>query len=437
MARPGGPLAAPPLTPPAAPAVRLAEASAAPSLRTNIAWTVGGNAAYLASQWGLLLVLAKYTSPAEVGLFGLALAVTGPVFAFALLQLRAVLAADASGRYAARTYLSLRLAMTLAGAAVAVVIGATVYDGRATAVIAVVAAMKAVECVSEICYGFFQHDERMDLVARSMLLKGAATLAAGFAAAALTGSLLAVAGAALAVWVVTAAAYDLPHLAARTPLGGFFRADRAESRTLLAASLPLGLVTALLSLAVSAPRYVVETTAGVAVLGFYTAVSYIPNAVGSVVSSVGQASSARLARLAMGRSGFESLLWRLTGAAIAAGILGTLGALVLGSWTLGVLYTPAYSGYAPLLAGLFVAFVPNYVSATLVCGLFAVDELRVQLPVVAAMAVVGIVVSYTAVPALGLWGAVLALGSANGVQCLGYAWALRRGVARRHAAAVL
>lgn len=402
----------------------------APSLRANIAWTVTGNVVYLASQWGLLLVLAKYTSPVDVGLFGLALAVTAPVFAFVLLQLRAVLAADAAGRYAAHTFLAVRLATTLAGVALVGLIAATVYTGRTTAVIVIVGLMKAVEALSEICYGFFQRDERMDLVAWSMILKGVATLGAAVAIAALTHDILMVAGAALAIWTLTAAVYDVPHLRRRTPLRGIVRADRRESRALFVATLPLGAVTALLALAISAPRYAVETVAGAAALGFYTAVSYVPNAAGSVVSSVGQASSARVARLVLNGAGAEALLWRLTGVAVAVGIVGVAGSLVLGEWALGVLYTPEYSPYALLLAGLFVAFLPNFVSAVLVCGLFAVDELRVQLPVVLAMATVAIVVSAVAVPALGLWGAVLALGSANAVQCAGYLWALRRGLAR-------
>lgn len=417
-------------TPTSAAALPGTRASAVPerSLRANIAWTVFGNAAYLASQWGLLLVLAKFTSPADVGLFGLALAVAAPVFAFAMLQLRAVIAADVVGRFEVETYLSVRLAMTAIGFAVVAGIGGAVYGGRAAVVVGLVGAMKAVENLSEVCYGVFQRDERMDIIARSMVLKGTLTLAAAIAAAMLAASIVAVTASALGVWALTFVVYDLRHLADRVPVRAFLRFDRALAEPLLRMTLPLGAVTALIALSVSAPRYAVESVAGVAVLGFYTAVSYIPNAVGSVVSSVGQASSARLARLVREPSGFAPLLWRLSLVAVLAGVLGAVGTAVLGRWALGILYTPEYGAYAPLLIGLFVAFMPNYLSAILVCGLFAVDELRVQLPVVAAMAVAALGLSVLAIPRFGLWGAVLALGIANAVQCAGYLWALRRGL---------
>ncbi len=44
------------------------------SLRTNVAWTIAGNVIYAASQWGVLIVLARLGSQEAVGQFGLALA---------------------------------------------------------------------------------------------------------------------------------------------------------------------------------------------------------------------------------------------------------------------------------------------------------------------------------------------------------------------------
>src|SRR5687767_4178506 len=78
-----------------APLSRLA-APAPRSLPVNFAWAITGQAAYAASQWGILIVLAKLGTPAMVGQFALGFAIAAPVFMFANLQLRAVIATDAS-----------------------------------------------------------------------------------------------------------------------------------------------------------------------------------------------------------------------------------------------------------------------------------------------------------------------------------------------------
>ena len=40
------------------------------TLRINFLWTLGGNVVYAASQWGILVVLAKLGTPQMVGEFG-------------------------------------------------------------------------------------------------------------------------------------------------------------------------------------------------------------------------------------------------------------------------------------------------------------------------------------------------------------------------------
>ena len=77
-------------------ATTLARPSVAPderaglSLPRNLAWTLAGNVVYLASQWAMLVVLAKLGSPELVGQLAPDLHVTTPIFLFANLRLRAV-----------------------------------------------------------------------------------------------------------------------------------------------------------------------------------------------------------------------------------------------------------------------------------------------------------------------------------------------------------
>src|SRR5690606_20475603 len=80
-----------------------------PSLRRNFAWTFAGNSVYMASQWGMLVVLAKLGSPSVVGQFAYALAIVSPAILFGNLQLRAILATDIETEYEFGDYVALRL----------------------------------------------------------------------------------------------------------------------------------------------------------------------------------------------------------------------------------------------------------------------------------------------------------------------------------------
>lgn len=68
---------------------------------------VSGNAIYAASQWALLIIVAKLGSVVQVGQFAYALALTAPIFILSQLQLRGLQATDAAGEYSFAEYLSL------------------------------------------------------------------------------------------------------------------------------------------------------------------------------------------------------------------------------------------------------------------------------------------------------------------------------------------
>ena len=88
------------------------------SLKANFSWTLAGNVAYAASQWAMLVVLAKLGTAEKVGQFVLGLAVTAPVMLFSSLKLRSVQATDARGDFHFGDYFALRLLCTALAAVV-------------------------------------------------------------------------------------------------------------------------------------------------------------------------------------------------------------------------------------------------------------------------------------------------------------------------------
>ena len=149
------------------------------SLPLNFAWILTGNLVYAICQWGAIVALAKLGSSFIVGQFSLGLAISTPVLMFTNLHLRAVQATDARRLYSFGEYLRLRATLTLVGLVViASIAWFGNYERRTAIVILAVALAKGIETLSDIHYGLFQLNDRLDQSGKSMMLRGILAVAA-------------------------------------------------------------------------------------------------------------------------------------------------------------------------------------------------------------------------------------------------------------------
>jgi O-antigen/teichoic acid export membrane protein len=410
-------------------AIHTSGAAAPPvSLRLNVAWTLTGNTAYAACQWLILVVLAKLGTPATVGQFSLALALTAPLFMLTNLQLRGIQATDARNEYSPGTYLGLRLAGCATALTVIAVVTTTRYSGREQLLtIAFVAGAKCVEAVSDVLFGLLQKHERMRWIALSLLAKGCVSVAAVYAGLRLTGSLPVACASLLVTWTVVLLVFDLPagRRALRASQGGRFqpRFAPAEMARLTRAALPLGVAMLLVSLIANVPRYVIERELGVAALGVYSAIAYLLVAGTTVLTAVGQAATPRLARAFVAKDlpSFRRIIFFLTGLGLGIAIAGGLASLIIGRLTLSVLYGTEYARYSAVLtvsaflaAGTFVASAFGY--GLTACRVFAPQA------AVFAVALSGCFLGAAIlVPRFGLMGAAFAGGLSGAIQAMGLA----------------
>ena len=337
------------------------------SLRRNSAWMLAGNMVFYGCQFGMVVVLARVGTPAMVGQFVLALAVTAPVMAFFMLQLRTVQATDARRDYRFGDYLALRLATTAVALAIIVSVALAFGFRRETALVIIAAAiLAAVDSMSDVVYGLLQQHERLDRMAQSMILRGLLALATLTAVVLLTRRLfygiLAVAvvrGLVFLTWDLhntTAALHEDKVSETLCPIGTSRAGDsssasqrrfRTRSTRLLSLawlSLPLGLVMMLLVLSNYIPRYFVANFSGEAALGIFGAIGYLSIAGTMAVGALGESAVPRLARCyAQGQTAaFALLLLKLAAIGGAIGAAGIAIALVAGPQIL-MLYGPAYA----------------------------------------------------------------------------------------------
>jgi O-antigen/teichoic acid export membrane protein len=388
------------------------------SLKSNFSWTLAGNLVYAACQWGMLVVIAKLGSPQLVGQFALGLAVTAPVMMLCNLQLRAVLATDASEEHPFGDYLTLRLLTTgLALLAVAGIVLAVGYQRRPAFVILAVALTKGFESISDITYGLLQHHERMDRIARSMILRGVSAVVALWLGIHFTGSLLIGCLGVAAGWALILVTYDLS-AARRAVLGSLergpiscgrdqLRATRTSLYHLALLAAPLGVVMMLSSLNVNIPRYVIQHYSGERSLGVFAAVAYVMVAGAAVVNALGQSASPRLAQhYARGNAReFWRLLLRMIAIAAGAGAAGVLVAIIFGREILSTLFRPEYAAAAKVFVWMATAASISYIASFFGYGLTAARRFNVQAPLFVAVALATAGAAIALVPRHGLAGA--------------------------------
>jgi O-antigen/teichoic acid export membrane protein len=417
------------------PASRQTDQPDSVSLRSNFAWTFAGNVLYSASQWAVLSLIAKLGDREMLGRYALAVAVATPVVMLSHLNLRAVLATDTEYRHSFGDYLAVRLRATALGlAAIAVIAFVSGGSWTVTATILLVGMSLSAETVSDIYYGAMQRRERMDLVARSMMIRGGASVAVLGAVLWVTRDLVA-AVAALAIGrIAVLVVYDLPRGTAGEILET--TASRAR-REILSAALPLGVVLMLASLNANLPRYAIEYHLGTAELGAFAAVASFITVGRTVMNALGQAATPRLARSfsQRNRRRFGRLAAGLTGVALGLGAAGVLCAVLLGTFVLAVVFRPEYAAHNSLLISVMFAAIPMYVAIAIGYLLTSTRAFSAQMPLLAVATGTCAIASWLLVPRMGLTGAAAALAIAALAQVAGGILILRHRMRQLESAA--
>lgn len=381
------------------------------SLRSNFVWMLCGNVVYAVCQWGAIVAVAKMGSSFVVGQFSLGLAVAAPVFMLTNLHLRAVQATDSRRMYSFGEYLRLRAGLTLAGL---IAISGIAYLGRyqrqTALVILAIALAKAIETLSDIHYGLFQLNERLDQTGKSMMLRGSLSLLALGIGLYLTRSLLCACVGLALVWLAVLLLFDVPRgrdlLVVSNP-----PANAGRSKDLIRTALPLGFATTMAALNLNMPRYIIDARLGERELGIYSALAWSTVAMILVSDSMGHSAIPRLSRLySADRLGeYRSLLWRLVAAGALLGTVGLVVGLCFGERLLALLYGTEYAAHYRVFWLLILATAIYCVACMFTSAVTAARQFRIQVPLYAMIVGANAIACALWVPKAGLAGGAAAL----------------------------
>jgi O-antigen/teichoic acid export membrane protein len=390
------------------------------SLRANFAWTLAGNIVYAGCQWGIVVVFAKCGSPEALGQFSLALAIAAPLLMFGSLQLRALLATDAKNVFRFGDYVALRLAAGALALLVIIAIAAT-YRPELFLVIVAVGAAKIVESMSDVVFGLEQKHDRMDLISRSMIVKGIGSLAMLAGAYYLTQSVIWASLSLLAVWSAVFAFYDLPNAKKLGDCRPIW--DHRQLLSLAVLGLPLGVVMLLNSLNTNVPRYFLDYHFGERELGIFAALSYLTTAGAQVTFALGQALISRMARSHANGDAREywGLVVKLIGISLLLGIGGILVAAAVGRPLLTVIYGPEYAEHGDSFTIVAFGAAISYLASAFGYAATARRRLKPQPFALAATVIVSCISCWILVPGGGVIGASWSLVAGSTTLASSYA----------------
>ncbi|NLF26224.1 MAG: oligosaccharide flippase family protein [Deltaproteobacteria bacterium] len=421
--------------------------------KANFLWMMLGNGIYALCQWGMLVVLAKLGSPEVVGRFALATAIVTPVIMITNMQLRSVQATDAKHEYHLADYISVRIVCSTAALIIILaILGIGNFEAAAITATLTLTLAKFVESLSDVFYGFFQQHEKMSLLAKSMILKGAlSVLVLGIMFFLFNRLPLALIGL-LCAWMLVLILYDWRNgerllqaqdasnhqlsLIAATLRS--LRQQREVMWKIIKLAFPLGIVMGIISLNTNIPIYAIEKFLGSRELGIFAALAYTTVAVNMFIQALGQAVSPRLARaFAEGHlTEFKRIVRKMTLINFSIGLTGVLIVILGGEPILTLIYTAEYGEYATLFLILMVSATLLGVASAFGYAMTAARQFKMQVPLFTAVLVSTSLTAFLLIPHWGLYGAAFALITSALIQIIGSAWIVVRALRFRKQLAV-
>jgi O-antigen/teichoic acid export membrane protein len=370
---------------------------------------MAGNVFYLLAQLAIISALSHFRGPGAVGQLGLALALTTPLFFMSNMGLRTAQAVDVADQFSFAEYSGVRVVLTsLAFLGCAAIGLAYAGDAYTMLIILIVSGAKAFDSISNLAYGAFQQVERMDLVARSYLLRGGISVVAFllllFAGADIATALFSQ----LLVWAAVGLLMDYP-VASRLVSGRVVapRWSAGRSWRLIWKSAPLSGAHFANSLQDSIPKLIVQQHLGIESLGIFTAIGYFQRAGIVMSNSVTQAIVNRLARLigAGDRKRMHDMLVRL----FLAFMLAAMASVVVFYWfseeILHLLFGKAYVSAAPLLVLVSITIAIRLISALSQAVLIAQQRFAYMLVLNVGCLLLAVGSGYFFIPMFGILGA--------------------------------
>lgn len=382
----------------------------------SLTWVFAGNTATAAAQWGIVVILTRFSGPDVLGAYVLGLSIASVAFALTNLELRTLFVTDQTRLTPFATYLKLRATTGLATLLILVFLAWVLPEMRGQQMrvaIVAVALVKGLDGISDIIYAQLQSRETMTSIGQSQLAKALLSLCfLGIALAFLQNQMWTI-GALVVPSAFVLLFHDLPTLrtsSSSTSPELNWRTTLKQVGSLVQTGIPFAIVTTMVMLHAALPRFVVASSMGKAEAGIMGALTYAAIAPNLLMVALGQSSVTTLVQSLEDndRKEFQAGVFRLLAVAIALGFVTLLSGFFLGERILHLLYGPQFLDHEKELLVFLGASAVGYVNTALGYGLSSSRVFAAQIPMMASVCLICLAASLILVPRWGLIGAAAA-----------------------------
>ncbi|MCF2947678.1 polysaccharide biosynthesis protein [Paraglaciecola aquimarina] len=358
------------------------------SIAKNTVLTLVANISLAASNWLILVIIAKQFSDHLLGLFVFALSICSPAFLFASFKIRTLLVVDTKWQFRFEDYATARLlsnafvTLVLISAVLVNLIHLPLY------VLALVIIYKLCDAWSEFCQSYMRRVFNYRAASISLTSRSGLTMILVLAFSVLSDSFEVL----LLVWCVTAVVFalidnflmlQLTKKHETTTFNYALLIDRqafSNAFKLYRKYLTVACALAISSLFVYLPNLLLSYQLGLQAAGQFAAISYFLVAGGILVNSVSQASTPNLARLLKNDNypDFIQLVKKMCLVGLCIGFAGLITSFLLGEYFLKLFYTAEIASHYPTLNWVMLAAAVRYIYIFLGTSLAAVQQFHIQ-----------------------------------------------------------
>ncbi|MGM1429349.1 hypothetical protein ACS126_08830 [Sphingobacterium lactis] len=345
------------------------------TIKKNIFSSLVGNLIYAFGQYLILILFIKFFTKAEVGEYLFALAFVTPINLGFDLQLRTLYVTESNKNIKFSDYYSFRLITNFLSVFIALV-AILIYNKDYLLIVFIVSLVKAIETHLELIYGVYQSNFRLDIVAKSKVVRTIVSLIVVALIVLITKNLLLALVSYLAVWILLLFLYEkrsVLKLAFLKPESFSFKINKENLNYLLINSAPLFFAILIDKYYANYPRLAIEKHLGLSDLAIFGSLLYFKTLAGQIITAIGQSTAPNLSLYYKQRKTklFYNLIWKLILAGFSVGVLGVFISYMFGEEILSLVYSKDYSIYNNVLQlvliGATVSFSYIFIGTALTC----------------------------------------------------------------------
>jgi O-antigen/teichoic acid export membrane protein len=400
------------------------------SLAKNSLFTLISNVALAASNWLVLVLIAKFFEVSDLGAFVLALSLFSPAFLLASFKVRTLLIVDKDWDFKPEDYGCARIFANTIVTVVVVAIASVVYQELPIWLLLTVAVYKMADAWSEFTQSYLRRHQHFQVISISTSARALVTICSLLSAIAIDVHFEVI----ILIWTGFAVFFSLVDTWLmlkfwEEPALKKFRFSKLFSIAVLVNALQIyrRQLTIAVALAISAlfvhlPNFALAHYFSPSEAGIFATISYFLVAGGILINSLSQAGTPQLVNLY--KTGSQRAFMRLTFVLCCAGtvlaVLGVSIALVLGKWILALFYTPEIAEFDHVLVWVMIASGIRFLYIFLGTALAALQRFKSQTYINFFGFLTLLVALYLWVPEQSLLGAAKAMTLAAVVECILY-----------------